>query len=303
MHAAGVVHRDLKPSNVLLAGDGPHIIDFGISRATDSAWLTFAGGVMGSPGFMSPEQAEGRPVGPASDIFSLGGLLAYAATGESPFGVGPASALLYRVVYGSASTAAVPAPVRTLVERCLAKDPASRPTAEELLDELGYAEPDAGWRFWHAAAGRAPASPAAHRQVPATQQDPPPSAADPLADPLAGQDLVPWTGLQIPVPVRPGHPARHRRRSKSAVFVGLAVAAGLAVGSVSAAVGDAETRGDSATASAESGRAGELTSPASQPAEADRAAKHAAAAGPKVTALGARDWKRAWRRAARRPAS
>jgi serine/threonine protein kinase len=79
VHAAGVVHRDLKPSNVLLASDGPRIIDFGISRAADSAALTGVGGVIGSPGFMSPEQEEGRKVGPASDIFSLGSVLAFAA--------------------------------------------------------------------------------------------------------------------------------------------------------------------------------------------------------------------------------
>jgi hypothetical protein len=151
VHAAGVVHRDLKPSNVLLASDGPRIIDFGISRATDSAWLTNVGGVVvGSPGFMSPEQAEGGNVGPATDIFSLGGVLAYAATGQAPFGEGSASALLYRVVYGTAATGAVPAPLRRLVERCLAKDPADRPSTEELLAELGYAEPGEDWLSWSA---------------------------------------------------------------------------------------------------------------------------------------------------------
>jgi hypothetical protein len=162
VHAAGVVHRDLKPSNVLLASDGPRIIDFGISRATDSAWLTNAGGVVvGSPGFMSPEQAEGRHVGPATDIFSLGGVLAYAATGLAPFGAGPASALLYRVVYGTAATGHVPPPLRRLVERCLAKDPADRPSTEELLAELGYADPSEDWLSWPAVAVRPVSEPAA----------------------------------------------------------------------------------------------------------------------------------------------
>jgi hypothetical protein len=152
VHAAGVVHRDLKPSNVLLASDGPRIIDFGISRATDSAWLTNVGGVVvGSPGFMSPEQAEGSNVGPATDIFSLGGVLAYAATGQAPFGAGSAPALLYRVVHGTAATRHVPASLRRLVERCLAKDPADRPSTEELLTELGYAEPSDDWLSWPAA--------------------------------------------------------------------------------------------------------------------------------------------------------
>jgi hypothetical protein len=165
VHAAGVVHRDLKPANVLLASDGPRIIDFGISRAADSAWLTVAGGVVGSPGFMSPEQAEGRLVGPPTDIFSLGGVLAYAATGEPPFGEGSASALLYRVVYGTAATGHVPARLRHLIERCLAKDPADRPTTDELLADLGYAEASADWLCWQGS----PPCPAG--EMPATELD------------------------------------------------------------------------------------------------------------------------------------
>jgi eukaryotic-like serine/threonine-protein kinase len=149
IHAAGVVHRDLKPSNVLLGTDGPRIIDFGVSRALDSAAVTNANGVVGSPGFMSPEQAEGRVVGPPTDIFSLGGLLAFAATGEPPFGMGSPTALLYRVVYGAAATGHVPAALQPLVERCLAKDPAVRPTAAELVAELGPVKPADGWLSWH----------------------------------------------------------------------------------------------------------------------------------------------------------
>ena len=98
IHAAGVVHRDLKPANVLLAQDGPRVIDFGISRAIEASALTHTGLVVGSPGFMSPEQAEGRPVGPPSDVFSLGAVLAFAATGQGPFGTGSTPALVYRVV-------------------------------------------------------------------------------------------------------------------------------------------------------------------------------------------------------------
>lgn len=99
IHAAGVVHRDLKPSNVLLAVDGPRIIDFGIARAAEATALTHTGLVVGSPGFMSPEQAEGREVGPPSDVFSLGAVLTFAATGEGPFGAGSTAALVYRVVH------------------------------------------------------------------------------------------------------------------------------------------------------------------------------------------------------------
>jgi eukaryotic-like serine/threonine-protein kinase len=139
IHAAGVVHRDLKPSNVLLAEDGPRLIDFGISRSVESISLTRTGTVVGSPGFMSPEQAEGRPVGPPSDIFSLGAVLTFAATGEGPFGEGSTVALLYRVVASEPNIQGVPDELRPLIERCLAKDPRQRPTAAQLLDRLGTA--------------------------------------------------------------------------------------------------------------------------------------------------------------------
>ena len=137
IHAAGVVHRDLKPENVLLADDGPRLIDFGISRAEQASRLTQTGMVVGSPGFMSPEQAEGRAVGPASDVFSLGAVLTFAATGQGPFGAGSTPALLYRAVQHRPDTSRLPGPIRPLVERCLAKDPGQRPTTAGLLAGLG----------------------------------------------------------------------------------------------------------------------------------------------------------------------
>jgi eukaryotic-like serine/threonine-protein kinase len=148
VHAAGVVHRDLKPSNVLLASDGPRIIDFGISRSAGSVGPTQAGGIIGSPGFMSPEQAMGEPVGPPADIFSLGSVLAYAATGAPPFGDGPPSALLYRAVHGEPAIRDLPPQLRPLVARCLLPDPAARPTTDELLGELSAAVPTQGWLDW-----------------------------------------------------------------------------------------------------------------------------------------------------------
>ncbi|MGH3270699.1 MAG: serine/threonine-protein kinase, partial [Trebonia sp.] len=134
IHAAGVTHRDLKPSNVLLAEDGPRVIDFGISRAAESTTLTQTGLTIGSPGFMSPEQAIGTEVGPPSDVFSLGTVLAFAATGKGPFGGGTTASLLYRVVHETPDLDGVPAAVRPLIERCLVKEPAQRPTAVALLD-------------------------------------------------------------------------------------------------------------------------------------------------------------------------
>jgi hypothetical protein len=133
IHAAGVVHGDLKPSNVLLALDGPRVIDFGISQAAEAAPLARAGLVVGTPSFMSPEQAAGQEVGPLSDVFSLGAVLAFAATGRKPFGTGQPAAVVERVVHGAADLRDAPAEVRPLIEQCLAKDPLRRPAAAELL--------------------------------------------------------------------------------------------------------------------------------------------------------------------------
>jgi hypothetical protein len=145
IHSAGVVHGDLKPSNVLLAEDGPRVIDFGISHAAETAPLTHPGLVMGSPGFMSPEQAQGKKVGPLSDVFSLGTVLAFAASGQRPFGMGTPVELLDRVVHGDPNLDGVPAEVRPLVERCLVKDPSQRPTAALLLTEMGAAQATTDW--------------------------------------------------------------------------------------------------------------------------------------------------------------
>ncbi len=141
IHAAGVIHRDLKPSNVLLALDGPRIIDFGISSAAEATALTGTGLMIGSPGFMSPEQAEGGTVGPASDIFSLAGVLTFAIRGEGPFGTGDTAALLYRVVHGTPNLDRIPANLRPLLSWCLSKEAARRPTAAEFLGELTAAYP------------------------------------------------------------------------------------------------------------------------------------------------------------------
>ena len=143
IHAAGVIHRDLKPSNVLLAQDGPRIIDFGISSAAGATSLTGTGFMIGSPGFMSPEQAEGLTVGPASDIFSLAGVLIYAVRGEGPFGSGDTAALLYRVVHGKPNINNVPDNLRPLIKRSLSRDPKRRPTAPQFLADLSAAFPSA----------------------------------------------------------------------------------------------------------------------------------------------------------------
>ncbi|WP_405163396.1 serine/threonine protein kinase [Nocardia sp. NBC_01499] len=136
VHAADLVHRDLKPSNVLLALDGPKVIDFGIARAIDDSQFTTTGKVIGSPGFMCPEQVTGDPVGPASDVFALGGVLVFAASGHGPFGVGEMVQLLWRVVYEEPRLDAVPQRLRPLIAACLTKDPAARPTPERIIADL-----------------------------------------------------------------------------------------------------------------------------------------------------------------------
>ncbi|WP_043664724.1 bifunctional serine/threonine-protein kinase/ABC transporter substrate-binding protein [Streptomyces xylophagus] len=137
VHAAGLVHRDVKPANVLLAADGPRLIDFGIARAVGATALTTDGSVVGSPGYLSPEQARGHTVGPPSDVFSLGCVLAYTATGRPPFGTGGAAAVLYRTVGEEPDLDGIPDSLDRTVRRCLAKEPEHRPSARELLDTFG----------------------------------------------------------------------------------------------------------------------------------------------------------------------
>ncbi|MFG2776924.1 protein kinase [Streptomyces prunicolor] len=133
IHQAGVVHRDLKPSNVLLAEDGPRVIDFGISRAADNQALTVTGRLIGTPPFMSPEQfAAPRDVTAASDVFSLGSLLAYAATGNRPFDGASPYLTGYQVMHGQPRLDGAPEPLRSIAERCLDKDAAARPQLSEL---------------------------------------------------------------------------------------------------------------------------------------------------------------------------
>ncbi|MFF9016163.1 bifunctional serine/threonine-protein kinase/ABC transporter substrate-binding protein [Streptomyces sp. NPDC014870] len=147
MHAAGLVHRDVKPANVLLALDGPRLIDFGIARSAGATALTATDAMIGTPGYLAPEQARtggAGEVGPPSDVFSLGCVLAYATTGRRPFGTGTVAAIVYRTVHEEPDLDGVPEALLPLVTVCLAKDPADRPTAAEVRARLGRAEGPAG---------------------------------------------------------------------------------------------------------------------------------------------------------------
>ncbi|MFC8365458.1 serine/threonine-protein kinase [Streptomyces griseorubiginosus] len=137
IHRVGVVHRDLKPSNVLLAEDGPKVIDFGISRPKDSELRTETGKLIGTPPFMAPEQfRRPREVGPAADIFALGSVMVHAATGRGPFDSDSPYVVAYQVVHDEPDLTGVPANLAPLIVRCLAKEPEDRPTPDELMREL-----------------------------------------------------------------------------------------------------------------------------------------------------------------------
>ncbi|EGG45463.1 serine/threonine-protein kinase [Streptomyces griseoaurantiacus] len=152
IHAAGLIHRDLKPSNVLVTIDGPRVIDFGIARALESAGeegITRTGALVGSPGFMAPEQVRGDPITPACDVFCLGSLLAYAATGTLPFGAADsgAHAVMFRIAQEEPDLSEVPEGLVDLVRDCLHKDPARRPTPAQVLDRTGAQDTLLGGRM------------------------------------------------------------------------------------------------------------------------------------------------------------
>ena len=134
IHAAGIVHRDLKPSNVLLAPDGPRVIDFGIARAAEATNLTQSGVAVGSPQFMAPEQIRGLAITPAIDVFALGAVAAFAVGGRAPFGDGHVAALMHRVLNEPPNLTGCSGPLRTLIERCLAKDAPDRPSPAEIIE-------------------------------------------------------------------------------------------------------------------------------------------------------------------------
>ena len=278
IHAAGVVHRDLKPSNVLLAEDGPRVIDFGISRAVEASVLTQSGTVMGSPGFMSPEQAEGGAVGPPSDVFSLGAVLTFAATGTGPFGTGSTPALMYRVVHQQPDISQLPGQIRPLVGSCLAKDPGSRPTAAGLLAELGdgplaadwlpgpvaaalgrYTPPDSA-----APAGTAgPVTPGSPGSLPADGSPPPaeaPAGTPTVTTPGVSRTPTAAAGLTPP----PGNAAGRRRYRNRRRWVLAAVGAVLVAASAAAALTLSSAGGSQQGAGAAPASSSPVTSPGTQ---------------------------------------
>ncbi len=206
IHAADVVHRDLKPSNVLLAPDGPRVIDFGIARALEATSLTRSGMVVGSPQFMAPEQIRDQPVSPAIDVFALGSLAAYAVLGRSPFGEGHTAAVAYRVLHEAPDLDGCPPNLRPLIERCLRKEPAARPMPSEILEfclarTAGTAGP------WPAGP-----SPAIAATMPGFPQQPPAArmAGPPQQPPAARMAGFPQHPSAAPTAGSPRQPAAAR---------------------------------------------------------------------------------------------
>ncbi|WP_274565175.1 serine/threonine-protein kinase [Streptomyces spiramyceticus] len=186
IHGAGIVHRDLKPSNVLLAADGPRVIDFGIAYAADATSLTGSGVTIGTPSFMAPEQAAGRKVTPATDIFALGQVAAYAATGSPAFGEGTSHGVLYRIVHEEPDLTGVPERLMELVTRCLDKDPAARPSVTEVIGLCQSANAETVLRRpedW--LPGAVAADITVRAAAPAPAQTPPPPATAPATAPPA----------------------------------------------------------------------------------------------------------------------
>ncbi|MET9448663.1 serine/threonine-protein kinase [Streptomyces cinerochromogenes] len=197
IHSCGLVHRDLKPGNIIMAADGPRVLDFGIARAVESTRLTATGTAFGTPGFLAPEQALGHDVTGAADVFALGAVLV-AAAGGAAWGEGTPMGLMYRSVHEPPDLSAVPSALADLVSACLAKEPADRPTPTALLDRL---------------TGQAPAYPPTVLTTPqaATPQaaTPPqpltsPQAATP-AQAFAPQAFGPQAFAPPPQPATPPH--------------------------------------------------------------------------------------------------
>ncbi|WP_328902452.1 serine/threonine-protein kinase [Streptomyces sp. NBC_00441] len=225
MHAVRVLHRDLKPGNVLLGPDGPKVIDFGIAQAFDATQLTRTGVVVGSPGYISPEHVNGsRALVPASDVFCLGAVLAFASTGHGPFDDSDMAAVIYRISRGEAELSRVPPALRPLIEACLHTDPAARPTPARLADLLLPERPAPGAFPWTDAVRGQLAAHAAAADACARAAAPPP-AAPPLPPHHPAFARTPVVPVSLPE-------ARKGGRRLRLGLAALATAACVALGAV-----------------------------------------------------------------------
>ncbi|WP_404959403.1 serine/threonine-protein kinase [Streptomyces sp. 147326] len=209
IHAEGVVHRDLKPSNVLLASDGPRVIDFGISTASDTTAPTATGSTIGTPQYMAPEQALAGETTPATDVFALGQTAAYAALGEPLYGTGPSMTVLFRIVHSEPDLSRLPEQLQPLLARCLASDPEERATPTEIVEwcrqQLGEDADDTSG-----------GSPAVWREVLGPEVEVP----DPAPQPATGHETPMVWG---PTPQTPEERRKSRKRAAVAITAAMAV--------------------------------------------------------------------------------
>ncbi|MFG2719641.1 protein kinase [Streptomyces sp. NPDC048416] len=270
IHGAGIVHRDLKPSNVLVTIDGPRVIDFGIARALETGTdggLTRTGALVGSPGFMAPEQVRGDPITPACDVFCLGSVLAYAASGRLPFGeaASGAHALMFRIAQEPPTLDDVPESLQDLIRDCLRKDPAARPGLDHILARVPEHHADPWLPAPLVAQLGSHAAQLLNVEEPddtagdaaATEVSPPPASGTPTAPhPHTPADPGPYDyppSLSAPY-AEPSPPPRSTKSTVALIAVALVVALG-AGGSVYAFMrGDTPGKG-SGTASATPGSA------------------------------------------------
>jgi hypothetical protein len=306
IHHAGIVHRDLKPSNVLLAVDGPRVIDFGIARAADSTVLTGTGVSIGTPSFMSPEQAAGTSCTAATDIFALGQIAVFAATGVAAFGDGPSHSVLYRIVHEDPDLSRLPNELREIVTGCLSKDPALRPSTVRVIEMCGQASQDPalrrpdGWlpssyaadltqaaaptpppQPMHPPTQAVPHTPPVHppTQPAHPQSVPPPAAGGYAYPPTAGYPTRPVAGGPGSYPNRPvpwtaggyppgsAPPQPSRKRNRAGLVVaGLAVAALIGGGAYLVGHRGADNGSQSAQGSKKSSGAGDTSGESKAPA-------------------------------------
>ncbi|MEU5316822.1 serine/threonine-protein kinase [Streptomyces sp. NPDC021056] len=280
IHGEGIVHRDLKPSNVLLAADGPRVIDFGISLAADTTAYTATGAAVGTPQFMAPEQAVAGDITPATDVFALGQTAAFAALGEALYGDGPSATILYRIVHSDPDLSRLPESLRPLIERCLAKAPQDRATLAEVVEwcrqRLGRdADAGGGPAVWQEITGP-------EVTVPAPVPDPTPVHTMPLIAPARA--------------TVPAVPERGRgRRRRTALIAGGVVAAGALLvtglmwqvgGGADGAKGRGPTTSSSTPDATVSGRAAGASASAGADTEVEDAAEEASSSSSAPTSAG-----------------
>ncbi|ROO86759.1 serine/threonine protein kinase [Actinocorallia herbida] len=288
IHRAGVVHRDLKPSNVLLAADGPRVIDFGIARAADATPLTRTGGAIGSPQFMAPEQVLGHSSTPALDVFAFGSLVHCAATGQSPFGQGPAQAVMYRITTEEPHLDGCPPELRPLVAQCLAKDPAERPTTAQIIADLTDS-PDPVTSAWLPEAIVTSLAP--YDQVPTPPPPSPPFAT--TVPPTIG--LPPAPGTPTPPPPHgqawPSSPtaAPPAQRGNSPALMILAAAAGVLVVLLAVILAVVLSSGDDETPSRDIAQSPSTAPPQAQQPTAETTGPQEGSSEPSTTSTPAPD--------------